>query len=83
MRTADGLLRRGTMQIEQEFSTIVCDLLLDGNDVTVDRAKLVGDRMELRIGDVTYLAHASGDHLRGEGCRSDKRGRLEIRARRG
>ena len=83
MRTAGGLLRRGTIHIEQEFSTIVCDLVLDGNDVTVDRAKLVGDRMELRIGDVTYVARVEGDQLRGEGCRSDKRGRLEIRARRG
>jgi SAM-dependent methyltransferase len=83
LRTADGILRRGTMRIEQEFSTILCELTLDGNDLTVESANVIGDRMELRIGGVTYFARIERDSLRGAGRRNKHGGRLEIRARRG
>ena len=82
MRTADGVLRRGTLNIEQEFGTIVSELSLDGRERAVESSSLLGDRLELRVDGVTYVARVERDTFRGVGKRNGKRGELEIRARR-
>jgi SAM-dependent methyltransferase len=82
IRTPDGVRRRGTIDWEQEFQTVVATAILDGDECDIDHAILHGDKLAFEIKGVTYHAVVKGESMRGSGKRKGKRAELEIRARR-
>lgn len=82
IRTPDGVRRRGTIDWQQEFQTVVATAKLDGQEWDIDNATLRGAALAFDIKGVTYHAIVEGDTMRGSGKRAGKRNALEIRARR-
>jgi SAM-dependent methyltransferase len=81
LRTADGILRHGTLRWEQEFQTIVGTAMLDGREHAITNATLSGDRINFAVDGVEYRARVDGDTIRGEGRAAGRRAQFEIRAR--
>ena len=87
LRTPDGRLRHGTMELEQEFQTVVGTMHVGGRELPVESAALVGDRFSFKLDDparwgtATYDCRVSGDSLRGAAHVGGRRGEMELRAR--
>jgi SAM-dependent methyltransferase len=81
LRTPDGALRHGTIDIEQEFQTILPTAMLDNTEWPIDNATLTGDRLTFDLAGATYRARVDGQTLRGEGRSNGKRADLEVRGR--
>ena len=47
LRTADGVLRRGRIEWEQEFQTIIGSAVLDDRELIIEAATLRGDRIHI------------------------------------
>ena len=82
MRTSDGVLRHGAMELEQEYQTIVGRVTIDDREIELESATLCGTRLSFRAGDATYHCDVDGDSIRGHARSPRTRGKLEFRARR-
>ena len=81
IRTGDGVLRRGTIELEQEFQTVVGLAKLSNREMPLENMSLSGDRLTFTLAGVTYYTRVCGDMIRGSGRCSSRRGELEVRAR--
>jgi SAM-dependent methyltransferase len=87
LRTPDGRLRHGTIELEQEFQTVIGTMQLGGRELPLESPTLTGDRFTFRLNDptrwgiATYDCRVTGDSLRGCAHVPHRRGELEVRAR--
>jgi len=82
VRWPDGKLRRGVIEFEQEFQTVLGTAVLNDREVAMDRVKLEGTRLSLELGGTAFTCHIDQDSIRGVGMNPSRRGIFEFRARR-
>jgi SAM-dependent methyltransferase len=87
VRTPDGRLRHGTIELEQEFQTVLGTMRVGGRELPLESTELRGDRFSFTLhdpggwGTATYYCRADGDTIRGAAKVATRGGELELRAR--
>jgi SAM-dependent methyltransferase len=80
LRCPDGKLRRGTMELEQEFQTVLGTAVLGGRETPIEHLRLEGPRLTFALGEITYACTVDGESIRGSGTCATRRGQFEFRA---
>ncbi|HYO09780.1 MAG TPA: class I SAM-dependent methyltransferase [Tepidisphaeraceae bacterium] len=81
VRWPDGRLRRGNIELEQEFQTVLGTAVLNDREVSMDAIHLDGPRLRFQLGQTTFHCRVERDTIRGTGQCPQRRGQFEFRAR--
>jgi len=83
LRVPNGRLKHGLLELEQEFQTIVGQIVIDGEALPLQRIALQGPRLVFQIKGADYICHVDADSIHGASkCREHPTWTMELRARR-